>query len=176
MPMKRTPLRPKPCKQPFCGSVYRDYRAYIEAPAELPYVYDVVLVDGRARPQCAVFIIPYLRNENSLGGWFKSLFLLSRPQQSFIASQLSFMTGTSASATSRFSTCLTLWRSRFVYSSSSMTFTHRTTFRSRARRLVGVVLLCCAPSSLSARWTTRTGGFSSRALWRRVCLSDQHLC
>ena len=58
---------PRPCVRSPCGSSYQQYRDYIETPAKLPYRYDVVLVDGRARPQCAVFVREYLRDEDSVG-------------------------------------------------------------------------------------------------------------
>ena len=65
-------------KRPYCDgesikcpqSRYSWYKDYIEEPSKWGVKFDVVLVDGRARPQCAVFIRDYLRDENSIGMYY----------------------------------------------------------------------------------------------------------
>lgn len=58
--------------KPYClegleqSSRYKDFYDYITYPAKMNTVFDVVLVDGRARPECAKFIKPYLNNNGYL--------------------------------------------------------------------------------------------------------------
>ena len=44
---------------------YKEFKTYIEYPSTLGQKFDKVFIDGRARAQCAEFIIPYL-NEDSI--------------------------------------------------------------------------------------------------------------
>ena len=44
---------------------YEEFKSYIEKIDELDEMFDVILVDGRARVQCAEFIVPYL-NEGAM--------------------------------------------------------------------------------------------------------------
>ena len=50
-----------------CLSHYKDFTNYIEEPSKWGVKFDVVLIDGRARAQCAVFIRDYLKDEQSVG-------------------------------------------------------------------------------------------------------------
>ena len=44
------------------SSRFIDFKDYIEYPASLSMKFDSVLIDGRARPECAKFIVPYLKD------------------------------------------------------------------------------------------------------------------
>eukprot|EP00042_Codosiga_hollandica_P048176 m.534820 g.534820 ORF g.534820 m.534820 type:complete len:230 (-) comp57608_c0_seq36:133-822(-) len=49
-----------------CRSSYAQYKNYIEAPAQFNVKFDAVLVDGRARPQCAIFAADLLASPSSI--------------------------------------------------------------------------------------------------------------
>ena len=44
----------------------KDFNSYIHFPKNLKKIFDVVLVDGRARPECAKFIFDYLKDDGIL--------------------------------------------------------------------------------------------------------------
>ena len=43
---------------------YREFKTYIEYPGSLDMKFDKVFIDGRARAQCAEFILPYLKKDS----------------------------------------------------------------------------------------------------------------
>jgi hypothetical protein len=45
----------------YSSSRYKDFRDYIHFPESLDKVFDVVLIDGRARPECSRFIFDYVK-------------------------------------------------------------------------------------------------------------------
>lgn len=49
-----------------CYSRYSQFKDYIEEGGKFGVKFDAVLIDGRARPQCAIFIRDYLRDDNSV--------------------------------------------------------------------------------------------------------------
>jgi len=42
---------------------YREFKSYIEYVDTINKKYDIVLIDGRARAQCAEYVIPYLNDD-----------------------------------------------------------------------------------------------------------------
>tara|TARA_B100001094_G_scaffold312938_1_gene350169 strand:+ start:4072 stop:4569 length:498 start_codon:yes stop_codon:yes gene_type:complete len=42
---------------------YREFKTYIEYPSTLNVKFDKVFIDGRARAQCAEFVLPYLKSD-----------------------------------------------------------------------------------------------------------------
>lgn len=42
---------------------YEEFKDYIEKAGSLSTKFNKVLVDGRARPECAIFILPYLKKD-----------------------------------------------------------------------------------------------------------------
>jgi hypothetical protein len=55
----------KPDKPRTIPTKYEEFKTYIEYPKTFDVKFDRVLIDGRARVQCAEYIIPYL-NDNAL--------------------------------------------------------------------------------------------------------------
>ena len=53
------PKNPHGCQHGKSPSKYSDYKGYIEAVES--FRFDIVLVDGRARPQCAIHSLPYFK-------------------------------------------------------------------------------------------------------------------
>lgn len=49
-----------------CYTRYSQFKDYIEEGGKFNTKFDAVLIDGRARPQCALYILDYLRDENSV--------------------------------------------------------------------------------------------------------------
>jgi len=43
---------------------YEEFKTYIEYPSSLDIKFDKVFIDGRARAQCAKFILPYLKKDS----------------------------------------------------------------------------------------------------------------
>lgn len=45
-------------------SRYKDFNKYIKYPAKFETIFDAVLIDGRARPECGKFITNYISNDS----------------------------------------------------------------------------------------------------------------
>lgn len=59
-------IRAKNWNELDASSRSKDFKDYIHFPQTLNKIFDVVLVDGRARPECAKFIFDYLKDDGIL--------------------------------------------------------------------------------------------------------------